>query len=40
MDADLVILGGDPSTDVHAFSNVIGVVRGGRMIYQNPQAGR
>src|SRR5262249_20742720 len=34
MEADLVILSGDPSADVRAFANVAAVVRGGRIIYQ------
>lgn len=33
MDADLVVLDGDPATDVSAFSKVHQVVRGGRLIY-------
>lgn len=33
MDADLVVLDGDPATDVTAFSKVHQVVRGGRLIY-------
>jgi imidazolonepropionase-like amidohydrolase len=35
MDADIVILGSNPATDVHAFSNVRYTLRTGRMIYQS-----
>lgn len=34
MDADIAILGSDPATDVHAFSNVQYTLRAGKMIYQ------
>jgi imidazolonepropionase-like amidohydrolase len=34
LDADLVVLGHDPATDVRAFADVIYVARGGRMIFQ------
>jgi imidazolonepropionase-like amidohydrolase len=33
MDADLVVLDGDPGKDAIAFSKVKRVVRGGRLIY-------
>jgi imidazolonepropionase-like amidohydrolase len=33
MDADLVVLDGDPAIDVGAFSNVRDVIRGGKLIY-------
>jgi imidazolonepropionase-like amidohydrolase len=33
MDADLVILNGDPARDIAAFSKVHQVVRGGQVIY-------
>jgi imidazolonepropionase-like amidohydrolase len=35
MDADLVVLGADPVTDVRAFTNVRHVVRAGRVIYSS-----
>lgn len=34
MDADVVVLIGDPATDVRAFSNVRYTLRGGKIIYQ------
>ena len=34
MDADLVVLGADPATDVKAFANVAFTIRGGKVIYQ------
>lgn len=34
MDADLIVLDGDPGKDIAAFSKVHQVVRGGRVIYQ------
>ena len=34
MEADLIVLSGDPSADVRAFANVTAVIRGGRIIYQ------
>lgn len=34
LDADLVVLAGDPATDVRAFSAVRYAVRGGRIVYQ------
>lgn len=36
MDADLVVLGTDPATDVRAFADVRHTVRGGRVIYSAP----
>jgi imidazolonepropionase-like amidohydrolase len=36
MDGDLVVLGSDPAADVRAFSNVVGVVRAGRVVFQRP----
>jgi len=33
MDADLVLLGGDPASDVAAFADVRATLRGGRMLY-------
>lgn len=36
MDADLVLLKGDPATDVKNFANVRYTIRAGRIIYQNP----
>jgi imidazolonepropionase-like amidohydrolase len=33
MDADLVVLDGDPAKDVTAFSKVHQVIRGGQLIY-------
>ncbi len=33
MDADLIVLGGDPARDVIAFSKVHQVIRGGKLIY-------
>jgi len=33
MDADLVVLDGDPAKDVTAFSRVEKVIRGGRLTY-------
>lgn len=37
MDADLVVLNGDPASDVRAFSKVREVVRDGKLIYRAPQ---
>jgi imidazolonepropionase-like amidohydrolase len=37
MDADLVVLNGDPASDVSAFSKVRDVVRGGKLIYREPR---
>jgi imidazolonepropionase-like amidohydrolase len=37
MDADIAILGSNPATDVHAFSNVQYTLRTGKMIYQSHQ---
>jgi imidazolonepropionase-like amidohydrolase len=34
MDADLVVLDGDPATDITAFSKVRDVVRAGKLIYR------
>ena len=34
LDADLVVLDGDPSADVHNFAKVVYTIRGGRVIYQ------
>ena len=36
MDADLVVLNGDPASDVTAFSKVRDVVRDGKLIYRAP----
>ena len=36
MDGDLVVLRNDPFADVHAFADVVAVVRGGQMVYQEP----
>jgi imidazolonepropionase-like amidohydrolase len=36
LDADLVVLGADPSVDVTAFSNVRYTIRGGRIVYKAP----
>lgn len=36
MDADLVVLGGDPAKDVTAFSKVDRVIRGGKLTYPLP----
>jgi imidazolonepropionase-like amidohydrolase len=35
MDADLVLLSGDPATDIKALSNVRYTIRGGKIIYQD-----
>lgn len=35
MDADIVVLGGDPATDVKAFSDVRYTLRAGKIIYQS-----
>ena len=40
MDADLVVLGSDPSNDVRAFVDVVEVVRGGLFIYEHVPSGR
>ncbi len=40
MDADLVVLGNDPATDVRAFADVVDVIRSGRIIFQKTQGGR
>jgi len=40
LDADLVVLNRDPTTDVRAFAEVVYVVRGGRIIFQNMQSAR
>ncbi len=40
LDADLVVLGRDPSQDVRAFADVSDVVRSGRIIFQNTQSAR
>jgi imidazolonepropionase-like amidohydrolase len=40
LDADLVVIGHDPATDVRALADVIDVIRGGRVIFQNTQGGR
>jgi imidazolonepropionase-like amidohydrolase len=37
MDADLVVLNGDPASDVSAFSKVRDVVRDGKLIYREPR---
>jgi imidazolonepropionase-like amidohydrolase len=34
LDADLVVLDGDPSADVHNFAKVVYTIRGGQIIYQ------
>jgi imidazolonepropionase-like amidohydrolase len=39
-DADIVVLGSDPSNDVRAFASVSEVIRSGRIIFQNSQRGR
>jgi len=36
LDADLVVLGADPSADVTAFANVRYTIRGGRIVYTAP----
>ena len=36
MDADLVLLDGDPAHDINAFTEVAMTIRKGRIIYQNP----
>jgi imidazolonepropionase-like amidohydrolase len=36
LDADLVVLGADPSADVTAFANVRYTIRGGRVVYKAP----
>jgi imidazolonepropionase-like amidohydrolase len=36
LDADLVVLGADPSTDVTAFADVRHTIRGGRIVYTAP----
>jgi imidazolonepropionase-like amidohydrolase len=36
LDADLVVLGADPSADVTAFANVRYTIRGGRVVYRAP----
>jgi imidazolonepropionase-like amidohydrolase len=36
MDADLVVLEGDPARDVNAFSDVVLTIRKGQIIYQKP----
>jgi imidazolonepropionase-like amidohydrolase len=36
LDADLVVLGGDPSADVTAFASVRYTIRGGRVVYAAP----
>lgn len=38
MDADLVVLGTDPATDIRAFADVRHTLRGGRLIYSAPPA--
>jgi imidazolonepropionase-like amidohydrolase len=38
MDADLVVLGGDPVVDVRAFADVRYTIRGGRVVYAAPPA--
>ncbi len=40
MDADLVVLGHDPATDVRSVADVVDVVRGGRILFQNRQSAR
>jgi imidazolonepropionase-like amidohydrolase len=40
LDADIVVLGHDPATDVSALTDVSDVVRGGRIIFQTTQGGR
>jgi imidazolonepropionase-like amidohydrolase len=37
LDADLVVLGADPSADVTAFANVRYTIRGGRIVYTAPK---
>jgi imidazolonepropionase-like amidohydrolase len=37
MDADLVVLDGDPAKDVIAFSKIHQVIRSGQLIYPLPQ---
>ena len=36
MDADLVVLGGDPAEDIAAFTDVRYVIRNGAVIYTQP----
>jgi len=36
MDADLVVLGGDPAEDIAAFTDVRYVIRNGAMVYTQP----
>jgi len=36
MDGDLVVIATDPATDARAFSNVVDVVRAGRVVFQRP----